>query len=281
MSKKCQSRSTAPRLILLAWATSIVAACGGGGGTPTTPSRPPQQLSIQVSPNPLSAVLIGTSDSSASFRISATVTIRESAGASGQITLISGTIVRQPGNHMSTGGLNVSLNLPASGTVSDTYTQDFDVSADIDAVSWRLTVSGTDSTGRPFTGTSSDIPISPPVIQPPPPPTQARYELWGGPNRSVFLGCFSCNQFASDSVFNQFGRYGSRFSQTSVANHFSRYGSEFSNDSACNRFASNPPVILNTATNTFTELTLNQFRQFAERSSAVVTVLRTVLCEVQ
>ena len=148
---------------------------------------------------------------------------------------MTGTVIRQPGGQTSSGSLSTALPIGAFGTASDTYTQEFDVSADVDTVIWRVAASGIDSTGRAFTTASVDIPVNPPAVQPPPAPTQARYELWGGPDRSMFLGCFSCNQFASDSVFNQFGKYGSRYSQTSVANHFSRYGDKFSNDSACNQ----------------------------------------------
>ncbi len=184
-----------------------------------------------------------------------------------------------PSGATTTATLPVSLTVPASGTVNDSYTQDFDVTADVDSVAWRLTVTGTDAQGRTFTVTTPDVGINPPLVQPPPPTSNARFELWGGPNHSVFLGCFSCNQFASDSVFNQFGRYGSRYSSTSVSNHFSTYGSEFSSNSACNTFASNPPIILNTSSQRYTELTLNQFRTFAERDPTIVAVLKSVICE--
>lgn len=219
--------------------------------------------------------------SSAVFQIAATVNYRESAGAAAQITQVTGTIVRQPSGATTAGSLTVALAVPALGAATDTYTQDFEVTADVDSVAWRLMVSGTDGQGRPFSVTAPDVTVNPPVVQAPPPTSSARLELWDGASHTVFLGCFSCSQFASDSVFNQFGKYGSRFSSTSVSNHFSTYGSPFNNNSACNQFASNPPILLNTSTQRFTELTLNQFRTFAERDPTIVTVLRTVICEVQ
>jgi hypothetical protein len=117
--------------------------------------------------------------------------------------------------------------------------------------------------------------VNPPVIAPPPLPA-GRIELWGGFDYNVFLGCFSCNQFASDSVFNQFGRYGSRFSSASVWNHFSAYGSQFAATSACNQFATSPPRMVDTAAGTYTELTLNTVRPFANR--AYVSLLTNNIC---
>lgn len=82
-------------------------------------------------------------------------------------------------------------------------------------------------------------------------------------------------------MFNQFGKSGSRLSATSVSNHFSTNGSQFSVNSACNQFASNPPILLNVSIQRYTELTLNQFRTFAERDPVIVAVLKSVICEVQ
>lgn len=59
----------------------------------------------------------------------------------------------------------------------------------------------------------------------------------------TFLGELSTNIFSSDSIFNEFGSYGSEFSSTSIWNEFSAYGSEFRNTSAFNEFASDPPMI--------------------------------------
>jgi hypothetical protein len=59
----------------------------------------------------------------------------------------------------------------------------------------------------------------------------------------TFLGSLNPNTFDSDSIFNQFGIYGSQFSQTSIFNPFSIYGNEFSNLSSHNKFATNPPKI--------------------------------------
>lgn len=61
---------------------------------------------------------------------------------------------------------------------------------------------------------------------------------------NTFIGDVSSNQFATNSVCNKFGTYGSQFSSASVRNPFGTYGSQFSNKSAYNQFATLPPAIV-------------------------------------
>lgn len=58
-----------------------------------------------------------------------------------------------------------------------------------------------------------------------------------------YLGELSCNTFASDSILNEFGKYGSPFSSTSIWNEFGQYGSEFSSKSAFSELTATPPAI--------------------------------------
>lgn len=120
-------------------------------------------------------------------------------------------------------------------------------------------------------------PAPAPTPSPAPPPT-SRIELWGDTEYREFLGCWSCNEFASDSIWNEFSRYGSRFSSTSIWNQFSRYGSQFSTHSACNEFASNPPILIQGSSRTYVELTLNRFRSRAITDPDALRVLRFSIC---
>ena len=61
--------------------------------------------------------------------------------------------------------------------------------------------------------------------------------------KNTFLGKIT-NEFASDSIFNEFGTYGSEFSSESIWNEFGTFGSEFSSYSPYNAFTSTPPMII-------------------------------------
>jgi hypothetical protein len=75
----------------------------------------------------------------------------------------------------------------------------------------------------------------------------------------TFLGIVSRNQFASDSICNDFGSYGSQFSSTSIFNDFGTYGSQFSSKSAFNDFTSTPPRLISSSGAVLGRLTTNQF----------------------
>jgi len=60
----------------------------------------------------------------------------------------------------------------------------------------------------------------------------------------VYLGKLTTNEYDPDSVFNEYGDYGSEYSDTSIWNEFCPYGSDFSNKSAFNDFATEPPIIV-------------------------------------
>ena len=77
----------------------------------------------------------------------------------------------------------------------------------------------------------------------------------------TFLGKID-NSVASDSIFNEFGRYGSKFGAKSIWNEFGRYGSEFSTHSPFNEFTSSPPFIVKSG-KVIGHLTVNDILQDA------------------
>lgn len=117
---------------------------------------------------------------------------------------------------------------------------------------------------------------------PPPPAPVSQFHVWGGSNYTQYLGFFSCvfcREFDTNSINNEFGRYGSRFSPTSIRNQFSQYGSRFSTYSTCNKFASSPPRVFDRSRAIYYgELTLNQFRSEAIRIDIVVDWLTRDVC---
>lgn len=70
------------------------------------------------------------------------------------------------------------------------------------------------------------------------------WRLYSGDGK-VFLGMLTpSDRFDSDSIWNKYGDYGSKYSDTSIWNTYGDYGSKYSNESAFNRFASDPPIIV-------------------------------------
>ena len=88
----------------------------------------------------------------------------------------------------------------------------------------------------------------------------------------VYLGKLVTNQYDSESVWNEYGTYGSKYSQYSIWNEYGTYGSSYSNESAFNNYALNPPIIvdargnimgyLTTNTTIYYGYTITQIRQF-------------------
>src|SRR6185503_17591926 len=91
----------------------------------------------------------------------------------------------------------------------------------------------------------------------PPPPTKLM--VFGGPGHQTYLGCLSCSEFATDSIFNEFSTYGNSFSSQSIFNSYSQFGSPYSAFSACNPYASDPPVVVDEAGNFYGRLTINRY----------------------
>jgi hypothetical protein len=135
------------------------------------------------------------------------------------------------------------------------------------------------------TGTAAPTPVPTPGPTPAPVPTPAPSSVlyvFGGPSYTQYLGSFTCvfcTEFAPDSINNLFGIYGSQFSATSIRNQFSIYGNQFSTYSACDQFATNPPRVFNSnGTIYYGELTLNQFRVAAIKSSTIAAWLVGDVC---
>ena len=68
--------------------------------------------------------------------------------------------------------------------------------------------------------------------------------IYSGENAPVYLGTISSRCYWSESIVNEYGRYGSEYSSVSISNEYGRYGSPYSSYSAFNEYASHPPGIL-------------------------------------
>jgi len=86
--------------------------------------------------------------------------------------------------------------------------------------------------------------------------TSSNLQIFGGPNHDTYLGCLTCSEYNSDSVFNSYGSYGSSYSSQSIHNSYSQFGSPYSQYSACNSMASDPPVVVSETGDYYGRLTL-------------------------
>lgn len=96
--------------------------------------------------------------------------------------------------------------------------------------------------------------------------------LMGGANQDVYLGCYNCNRFDSNSIWNEFGTYGSPFGSNSIWNQVGTYGSTVSNNSPWNTVANKPPVLVDASGNFYGYLTVNTVMPQRANSSLASTM---------
>lgn len=87
------------------------------------------------------------------------------------------------------------------------------------------------------TAVSSDVTASDP----------SKIMVFGDRNNKVYLGCLSCSQYETDSVWNQYGDYGSKYASSSMWNTYGDYGGKYSSYSPCNQYTNTSPVIVDGA----------------------------------
>ncbi|MEX2964429.1 hypothetical protein [Microbulbifer sp. TYP-18] len=100
--------------------------------------------------------------------------------------------------------------------------------------------------------------------------------LFGGKNHKTYLGCISCSEYDTDSVFNRYGAYGSKYSSTSIYNSYSDYGSQYTNYSPCNQYASHPPIIIDDDGDFYGALTVNPYNPEATTDGKLLAWLTGV-----
>lgn len=62
-------------------------------------------------------------------------------------------------------------------------------------------------------------------------------------DKNTYLGEIS-NSYASESIFNEYGTYGSEYSSDSIWNEYATFGSEYSSYSPFNEYTSTPPMMV-------------------------------------
>lgn len=75
-----------------------------------------------------------------------------------------------------------------------------------------------------------------------------------------YLGKLVTNEYDSDSIWNEYGTYGSKYQTKSIWNEYGAYGSQYQTTSAFNPYASKPPQIVTNSGTVIGYLTANEFR---------------------
>ena len=84
--------------------------------------------------------------------------------------------------------------------------------------------------------------------------------IYGGQNHDVFLGCLNCNNYSQNSIWNEYGKYGSSYNAKSIWNSYGTYGSNYSAYSPWNSYATYPPVIVDADGGFYGYLTINSYK---------------------
>ncbi|ATA90849.1 hypothetical protein CGC56_00860 [Capnocytophaga canimorsus] len=84
--------------------------------------------------------------------------------------------------------------------------------------------------------------------------------IYGGKDHDVYLGCLNCDNYNSDSVWNEYGKYGNSYNSNSIWNEYGNYGGGYSDTSPWNRYANNPPVIVDKQGNFYGYFTINEYK---------------------
>lgn len=84
--------------------------------------------------------------------------------------------------------------------------------------------------------------------------------LYGGQTHDDYLGCLNCSSYDANSIWNEYGTYGSSFSSESIWNEYGTYGNEYSSYSPWNEYTSTPPVVVDNDGNFYGYFTVNEYK---------------------
>lgn len=84
--------------------------------------------------------------------------------------------------------------------------------------------------------------------------------IFGGKDHDVYLGKLNASEYDSESIWNEYGKYGSEYSSISIWNEHGTYGSEYSSYSPFNEYASYPPVLVDSEGNFYGYFTINEYK---------------------
>ena len=75
----------------------------------------------------------------------------------------------------------------------------------------------------------------------------------------TFLGTMNENAYDTNSIYNTYGTFGSKYASNSIFNQYGNYGSDYSDMSPFNQYASNPPGLYDRQGNFYGTLSINRY----------------------
>jgi hypothetical protein len=75
----------------------------------------------------------------------------------------------------------------------------------------------------------------------------------------TFLGTLENDQYSTNSIYNKYGKYGSKYNSNCILNKYDNYGSDYSNVSPFNKYASDPPGLYDRQGNFYGTLSINKY----------------------
>ena len=75
-----------------------------------------------------------------------------------------------------------------------------------------------------------------------------------------YLGKLVTNKYDSNSIWNEYGTYGSKYQTNSIWNEYGKYGSKYQSTSAFNPYASQPPKIVTNSGRVLGYLTASEYK---------------------
>ena len=67
--------------------------------------------------------------------------------------------------------------------------------------------------------------------------------IYGGKNEEDYLGKLNASKYDSESIWNEYGKYGNKYNSKSIWNAYGTYGNKYNSYSPFNEHGSNPPVL--------------------------------------
>lgn len=98
--------------------------------------------------------------------------------------------------------------------------------------------------------------------------------IYGGKDHDVYLGCLTCDEYSSESIWNEYSKYGSEYNSNSIWNEYGTYGNEYSSYSPWNKYASYPPIIVDKKGRFYGYFTVNEYKDKRADFDLVLTIYK-------